>query len=166
MTSNNKCFFLLCICIGVPNITVVVNSDPSVSDIMIGNGFNITCLLSCPTASVTWGRDGVIISNSSSTAVTIDGFSVVYLMDGDGLVERSVLKSSMAVLNDSANYWCISIVQGIETADNITVFVYGTHYIRSYVCFFNYVHTYVYVYMHNVPRFWNSLLYNIAILCP
>ena len=46
-------------------------------------------------------------------------------MDGDGLVERSVLRNSMAVLNDSANYQCISVVQGIETADNITIFVYG-----------------------------------------
>ena len=92
---------------------------------MIGNSFNITCQPSCPTASVTWRRDDVIISNSSSTAVTIDGFSVVYLMEGDGLVERSVLRNSMAVLNDSANYQCISVVQGIETADNITIFVYG-----------------------------------------
>ena len=119
--------FLLCTCVDVPNITVVVNSDPSVSDIMIGSSFNITCQPSFPIASLTWRRDDVIISNSSSTAVTIDGFSVVYLMDSDGLVERSVLRSSMAVLNDSANYQCISVVQGIETADNITIFVYGTY---------------------------------------
>ena len=104
-----------------------MNGDPSVSDIMFGNSFNITCQPSCPTVSVTWRRDNAIISNSSSTAVTIDGFSVVYLMDSNGLVARSVLSSSMAVLNDSATYHCISTVQGIETTDNITIFVYGTH---------------------------------------
>ena len=113
-----------------------MNGDPSVNNIMVGNSFNITCQPSCPTASVTWRRDDAIISNSSSTAaVTTDGFSVVYLMDNNGLVERSVLSINMAVLNDSANYQCISTVQSMETADNITVFVYGTHPVI--ISFFN-----------------------------
>ena len=114
-------------CIGIPNITVVVNGDPSISDVMFGSSFNISCQPSCPTALVTWRRDDTIISNSSSTAVTIDGFSTVYLTDSNGLVTGSILSNNMAMLNDSATYQCISAVQNIETSDNITIFVYGKH---------------------------------------
>ena len=59
--------------------------------------------------------------------VNIDGFSVEYLTDDNGLVTRSVLSSSMAELSDSATYQCISTVQGMETTDNITIFVYGKY---------------------------------------
>ena len=59
--------------------------------------------------------------------VTIDRFSVVYSTDNNGLVTRSVLINNMAVLSDSATYHCISTVEGIQTTDNITIFVYGKY---------------------------------------
>ena len=59
--------------------------------------------------------------------VTIDRFSVVYSTDNNGLVTRSVLTNNMAVLSDSATYNCISTVEGIQTTDNITIFVYGKY---------------------------------------
>ena len=114
-------------CVGIPNVTVVVNGNVSVSNIMLGSSFNITCQPSFRTMLITWRRDDTIISNSSSMTVDIDGFSVEYLTDDNGLVTRSVLTSNMAMLSDSATYQCISTVQGIETTDNITIFVYGKH---------------------------------------
>ena len=59
--------------------------------------------------------------------VTIDRFSVVYSTDNNGVVTRSVLTNNMAVLSDSATYHCISTVEGIQTTDNITIFVYGKY---------------------------------------
>ena len=57
--------------------------------------------------------------------VTIDRFSVIYSTDNNGLVTRSVLTNNMAVLSDSTTYHCISTVEGKQTTDNITIFVYG-----------------------------------------
>ena len=92
---------------------------------MFGSSFNITCQPNFPTALITWIRDDTVISNSPSMTVTIDRFSVVYLTDDNGLVTRSILTNNMAVLSDSATYHCISTVEGIQTTDNITIFVYG-----------------------------------------
>ena len=114
-------------CLGVPNITVVVNGDPAVNNIMLGSSFTITCQPSCPTALLSWIKDGSIISNGSSTAVTVDGFSIKYFTGTSGLVSRSVLSRNVSVLNDSATYQCISTVQGIETTANITISIYGKH---------------------------------------
>ena len=92
---------------------------------MFGNSFNITCQPNCPTTLLTWRRDGAIISNSLSVTVTINGFSVVYRTDSNGMVTSSVLTNNMAMLNDSATYQCTSTEQNIETTNNITIFIYG-----------------------------------------
>ena len=92
---------------------------------MLGSTFNITCQPSCPTPLIAWRRDGTIISNSSSTTGTINGFSVEYKTDNNGLVTRSILINDMAMLSDSVTYHCVSTVEDIETTDNITIFVYG-----------------------------------------
>ena len=94
---------------------------------MLGSSFNITCRPSCPTDLLTWKIDDAIISNSSLTAMTVDGLSIEYFTGSSGLVSRSVLSRNMSVLNDSAMYQCISTVQGIETTANITIFIYGKH---------------------------------------
>ena len=92
---------------------------------MFGSSFNITCQPNCPTTIITWRRDGAIISNSSSATVTINGFSVVYRTDSNGMVTSSVLNNNMAMLNDSATYQCISTEQNIETTNSITINIYG-----------------------------------------
>ena len=61
--------------------------------------------------------------------VNINRFSVEYITDNDGLVTRSVLTNNMAMFSDSTTYQCSSVVQGLETTENITIFVYGKLYV-------------------------------------
>ena len=122
------CSFLILICVGVPNVTVVVDDNAS-TNVMFGSSFNITCQPSSPTASITWRSDNTIISNSSSMTVSIDRFSVEYFTDDNGLVTRSILTNIMAVLSDSATYHCTSTVEDTQSTDNITIFVYGKYYV-------------------------------------
>ena len=111
--------------VGVEDITLVVNKYAIVTDVVVGSSFNITCQLNCPSSLITWRRNGIIISNSSSTTVNISRFSVEYITDNDGLVTRSVLTNNMAMFSDSTTYQCSSVVEGLETVENITIFVYG-----------------------------------------
>ena len=113
--------------IGDEDITLVVNKDAILTDIVVGGSFNITCQLNCPSSLITWRRNGIIISNSSSTTVNISRFSVEYITDNDGLVTRSVLTNNMAMFSDSTTYQCSSVMEGLETTENITIFVYGTY---------------------------------------
>ena len=127
-------FFIEHTYVGVPdNITLAVNGNASMTDIMFGDSFNITCQPSCPTSLIIWRRNGTIISNSSSTVVNINRFSVEYITDNDGLVTRSVLTNNMAMFSDSTTYQCSSVVQGLETTEDITTVVYGKVYLTT-VC--------------------------------
>ena len=111
--------------VGVPDdIALVVNGDASVNNIVVGNSFNITCQPSCPTHLITWRRNGDIISSSSSTTVN-SRFSFEYTTNSDGLVTRSLLTNNMAMLSDSSTYHCSSVVQGLETSNNITIIIHG-----------------------------------------
>ena len=115
--------------VGVPDIMVVVtgatdaNTDGTY-DVMSGASFSITCMLTCPTAMLTWRQNDDVISNSSSAMVTIDGFSVEY-MTNNGEITGSVLTRNMAQLNDTAMYQCATTVQTIQSNDMAGIFVYG-----------------------------------------
>ena len=112
--------------IGVPeNIALVVNGNANITDVMLGDSFIITCQPNCPTPLITWRRNGTIISSSSATEVNISRFSVEYITDNDGLVIRSVLTNNMTMFSDSTTYQCSSVVQSVETTNDITIFVYG-----------------------------------------
>lgn len=118
---------------GVPNIIVTVtggidSDNDGMYDVMMGNNFNITCMLSCPTATVTWRQNNTDISVSPSQTVTIKGFSVEYTTNVDGEISGSVLTRNMAELSDSAMYECATTVQSISLNDMIAINVYGKYF--------------------------------------
>ena len=57
--------------VGVPDvITMTVNGatdddNDGVFDVIMGRNFSITCVPNCPAASITWRKNGVVISNST-----------------------------------------------------------------------------------------------------
>ena len=109
--------------IGVPDITVMVdgatddNTDEAY-DVRSGTSFNITCMLSCPTATVTWTQNGTVIGNSN-------GFSIANTTDGNGDITQSVLTRDMAGVGDTATYQCGTTVQTIQSNGTADVFVYS-----------------------------------------
>ena len=116
--------------VGVPDIMVIVTGGTDVDvdgtyDIMSGLSFNITCILSCPTATLMWIQNDSVITTSPSTIVTIDDFSVQYMINSDGEIIGSVLIRNMSQLNDTAMYQCATTVQTIQSNDTIGIFVYG-----------------------------------------
>ena len=116
--------------IGVPNVMVIVDGGTDVDvdgtyDIMSGSSFNITCMLNCPTATLMWTQNDVVISTGPSTMVMIDDFSVEYMTNGDGEITGSVLIRNMSQLNDTATYQCATTVQTIQSNDTAGIFVYG-----------------------------------------
>ena len=114
--------------VGVPDIDVIVTGATNVNgtyDVMSGATFNITCMLTCPIATLIWRRNDDVISTGSSAMVTIDGFSVEYMTNNDGEITRSVLTRNMAQLNDTAMYQCATTVQTIQSNDTAGVIVYG-----------------------------------------
>ena len=115
--------------IGVPDITVVVSGGTDVNtdgtyDVMSGASFIITCMLTCPTAMLTWRQNDDVISTGPFAMVTIDGFSVEY-MTNNGEITGSVLTRNMAQLDDTAMYQCNTTVQTIQSNDTADIFVYG-----------------------------------------
>ena len=105
--------------IGVPNITVIVDGATDVNtdgsyDIRSGTSFNITCMLSCPTATITWTQNGSIIDASN-------GFTIV----NNGDITQSVLTRNMAGVGDTGRYQCSTTVQTIQSNDTADVFVYS-----------------------------------------
>ena len=123
--------------VGVPDIMVVVSGGTDVNtdgtyDVMSGASFNITCMLTCPTAMLTWRQNDDVISNGSSAMVTIDGFSVEYMTNNDGEITGSVLTRNMAQLNDTAMYQCNTTVQTIQSNDTADIFVYGKLLLYTY----------------------------------
>lgn len=115
--------------VGIPVVMVTVdgatNDDNGIYNVMIGAGFNVTCMLNCPiTTTLTWRQNGTIISNSSLATVTLDGFSVKYRTNS-GYITGSVLTRSMAQLTDTAMYQCGTTVQNVQSNDSVGIFVYG-----------------------------------------
>ena len=115
--------------IGIPDVTVTVTGGTDVDvdgtyDVMSGSSFNITCILSCPTATLMWMQNDVVISTGPSTMVTIDDFSVEYMINGDEIT-GSVLIRNMSQLNDTATYQCATSVQTIQSNATAGIFVYG-----------------------------------------
>ena len=96
-----------------------------VNDVMIGDSFTINCTLNCPTAAMlTWRQNDTDISNSPSTSVTIDGFTVTYQTNSDGEITESVLTKDVAELSDSATYRCAATIQNAQS-NNAVIAVYG-----------------------------------------
>ena len=116
--------------IGIPYVIVTVTGGTDVDvdgtyDVMSGSSFNITCMLTCPTATLKWIQNDSVISTSSSTIVTIDDFSVQYVTNSNGEITGSVLIRNMSQLNDTATYQCATTVQTIQSNDTVGIFVYG-----------------------------------------
>ena len=93
-------------------------------DVMMGSNFTISCLLNCPTATITWMQNDIVISNSMSM-MTSDGFSVEYSNDSNGDITSSMLTRTAAQVNDTATYRCGTTVQTIQSNDMADIFVYG-----------------------------------------
>ena len=116
--------------VGIPDVMVMVDGGTDVDvdgiyDVMSGSSFNITCILSCPTATLMWIQNDIVISTGPSTMVTIDDFSVQYMSNSDGEITGSVLIRNMSRLNDTATYQCATTVQTIQSNDTAGIFVYG-----------------------------------------
>lgn len=101
------------------------DGSDGIYDVMIGANFIVNCMLNCPTATLMWSQDDVVISNSPSTMVTLDGFTVDYQTNGDGEITGSMLTRTMAELSDYATYQCGTTVQTIQSNDMVTIAVYG-----------------------------------------
>ena len=106
--------------VGVPVVMVMVDgaSSGGVYNVRSGTSFSITCMLSCPTATVTWTQNGTVIDTSN-------GFSIANTTDGNGDITQSVLTRDMAGVGDTATYQCGTTVQTIQSNDTADIFVYG-----------------------------------------
>ena len=113
--------------IGIPDLSVGVGGEATDVDndgrydVMMGSNFTISCLLNCPTATITWMQNDIVISNSMSM-MTSDGFSVEYSNDSNGDITSSMLTRTAAQVNDTATYRCGTTFQ---TNDSVDIFVYG-----------------------------------------
>ena len=129
----------MCVCVcaydtfcalGVPNITVVVtgatddNGDGRYN-VMQGNNFIITCMLSCPTTAAVIWRQGDDVISSSDTMMILDDFSITYIPNDNGEIVESVLMKDMAGPSDSGTYQCSVAVQTIQSNDTADIFVYS-----------------------------------------
>ena len=109
--------------VGVPVVMVMVvgitdvNGD-GVHDVRSGTSFSITCMLSCPTANITWTQNGTVIDASN-------GFLIVNTTDDNGDITESVLTRNMAGVGDTGRYQCGTTVQTIQSNDTADVFVYS-----------------------------------------
>ena len=116
--------------VGIPVIIVTVtgatdDDNDGMYDVMMGESFTITCVLSCPvTANVIWRRDDVIIS-SSDTIMMPDGFVITYQFNDNGEIVGSMLTRNMDELSDSATYQCSTVVQTIQSNDTATIAVHS-----------------------------------------
>ena len=102
-------------------------------DVMAGASFSITCMLTCPTAMLTWRQDDDVISTGPSPMVTSDDFLVQYMNNSNGEVIGSVLTRNMAQLNDNAMYQCGTTVETIQSNDTAGIFVYGKFLLYTYI---------------------------------
>ena len=123
------CVTLVNVPIGVPNIMVTVNGatdddNDSVYNVMMGSNFTITCILTCPTATITWIQNDTVIS-TSTIMVASGGFTVEYSSNRNGDITSSVLTRTAAQLNDTSTYQCDTTVQTIQSNDTAYIFVYG-----------------------------------------
>ena len=132
---------------GIPDVMVIVDGGTDVDvdgtyDVMSGSSFNITCMLTCPTATLMWIRNDSVITTSPSTIVTTDDFSVQYITNSDGEIIGSVLIRHMSQLNDTAMYQCATTVQTIQSNDTTSIFVYGkwNRFVNIITCTYVYTH--------------------------
>ena len=128
--------------VGVPDIMAIVGGGTDVDvdgtyDVMSGSSFNITCILSCPTATLMWIQNDSVITTSPSTMITIDDFSVQYVTNSDGEITGSVLIRNMSQLNDTATYQCATTVQTIQSNDTAGIFVYSKFLLYIHFCSFS-----------------------------
>ena len=119
-------------CIGIPSIMVTVtggtdDDNDGIYDVMMGDNFTISCMLSCPTATVTWAQRGTIISTGPSEMGDINGFSVMYTTNADEEITESVLTRNMAEIMDSGIYECAATVQNNRMNDIVAINVYGKY---------------------------------------
>ena len=117
----------VCIFVGVDAITLTVNGgtdndNDGVFDVMMGRNFSITCVLNYPATSITWRKNGVVISNS--TIKESGGFSVEYFSNSNGQFTSSVLTKA-SELNDTAVYQCSTTFQTIQSNGTVSIAVYG-----------------------------------------
>ena len=115
--------------LGVPNFMVEVtgatDNGDGVYDVMLGDNFAITCMLSCPTnATVTWSQNDNVISSSEMMMIP-GSLSVTYTRNNNGEIVESVLMRNMAELSDSGTYHCGTTVQTIQSNAMADIFVYS-----------------------------------------